>query len=475
MIATYLVLLLQCVQLAAVEARTHPATNSPPKTSGLPCPRKTLEVEDGLQHITSNRCTRLALGGAPVTNEQAVALAAALRDNTALTHLNLGNMLGKKLPVSTQGKVHFEWEGKPWLDSAGLVLVLDAIHETKLQNFYLGRNEIGHDAAAALAKLLKATKTITDLQVVGTEIGVTGTQTIANALRNSESSPLRSLSLKACEIGPEGAVYLSEALGHSDSVPLTTLDIGSNAIGNGGAEALGDMLENNTSLLVLGLYGNEIGKAGVESLRRGLTTNSHLHTLYLVNNHLSAPGAKALNLLLKTNVGLTHVYCAGNGFGQKGASLMLDALRNNALLQELSFGVGDWGWEGHNEMKSLLSRNMAWSKAGTINKEIIRLSGAHCMHSKARLGKVEAALEACSNTGREVDTNISGLVGLVDQFETVPEFKKAMRECALTSQARLEKAESALDACVSKTIGTEEDEESWFADDEEMQDTDFTH
>jgi Ran GTPase-activating protein (RanGAP) involved in mRNA processing and transport len=367
--------------------------------------------------ISENRCARLALSGDPVSADQATALAAALRTNTALTHLNLGNVLGKKVPVSTKGEVRFEYEGKPWLDSAGLVQVLASVPEN-VQNFYLGRNQMDAAASAALAALVRRSSSIVDLQVVGADMDFAGAEAVAAALRApapAGGSALRSLSLKACELGPEGAVVLAQALGQAGAgtigAGLTKLDLGSNAVGNGGAEAVGEMLEGNAALEVLGLFGNEIGVAGVAALRRGLSANTRLHTLYLVNNHLGARGAKELGALLRANVGLTHVYCAGNGMGAKGAAHLLSALRTNALVQELSFGVGDWKWQGHSEVGALLARNKAWAAAGAVNKEVIQLY--HRQNQQARLDKVEAALDSC--IGKLARANGGGQDGEADE------------------------------------------------------------
>ena len=97
----------------------------------------------------------------------------------------------------------------------------------KLQELYLGDNNIGPDGAKYLAE----------------------------ALRHSNCK-LQTLDLSDNNIGDDGAKYLAEALRHSNC-KLQTLHLGNNNIGDAGAEAFADVLRyDNRTLKTLNLYGN---------------------------------------------------------------------------------------------------------------------------------------------------------------------------------------------------------------------------
>lgn len=56
-------------------------------------------------------------------------------------------------------------------------------------------------------------------------------------------------------------------------------------MGDRGARAIGRMLQSNTMLKQLYLWGNNIGDDGVMVLAAGLRKNSALEELYLNDNH----------------------------------------------------------------------------------------------------------------------------------------------------------------------------------------------
>jgi Ran GTPase-activating protein (RanGAP) involved in mRNA processing and transport len=360
------------------------------------CPKKSLGAMESLKFIVENKCTKLQLSGEPVDVGQAMALAAVLGMNTALTRFSFGNPIGQRDAKASAGEVSFERTAKNWMDGDGLVALIKALENTQLESVYIGVNGFNDAAVAATADLIQSTKsTIKELHLVGPVIGPESTKTLAAALKNS-APQLETFAMKDCDVGSSGTVYLAQAL--VDHPHLTTLDLGANNIGNAGAEALGEMLSHNNKLHTLGLYGAQIGVAGMRALARGLTVNRALRTIYLVKNKLGVKGAKVLAAVLGTNFGLTHIYCAGSGVGYKGANLLLEALDRNALLQELSFGVGDWHWDKQHLLEQKLNRNKRWAEAGALNMEVIAMY--HQASLLAKIEKLEDALDECTLQSR---------------------------------------------------------------------------
>ena len=137
------------------------------------------------------------------------------------------------------------------------------------------------------------TQTLTTLDLGYNQIGNTGAQNLADALRNNTVILILSLHLD------NTYTYLNFF-----SQTLTTLDLNENYIGNKGAQHLADALQNNTVILILCLHLDN--------------TYTHLHfftqtltTLELNNNHI----------------------------GDKGAQHLADALRNNTVILILSLSL----------------------------------------------------------------------------------------------------------------------------------------
>ena len=88
-------------------------------------------------------------------------------------------------------------------------------------------------------------------------IGNKGSQFLSKYIKASKS--LSSLNLWDNQIGDDGAKYLAEGI--KDSKSLSELDLGINRIGPDGAKYLAEGIKASKSLASLDLYGNSISKA----------------------------------------------------------------------------------------------------------------------------------------------------------------------------------------------------------------------
>ena len=138
-----------------------------------------------------------------------------------------------------------------------------------------------------------------------------------------------------------------------------------------------------------------------------------------MNNALGPKGAMALAKALPRNLGLEKLYAAGCGIGDSGASWFLGALERNAFLQELSFGVGDWHWNGHERVAELLARNKAW--AGTIDRDLLALYAGGGKGAGAREEKLEMALDECRAEVANLKRSAGSAGGELDSDGLTPE------------------------------------------------------
>ena len=125
-----------------------------------------------------------------------------------------------------------------------------------------------------------------------------------------------------------GAVALAQGL-HHNSTP-TELKMSNNSISDAGAVAVAQALHHNFTSTGLYLSNNGISDAGAVALAQALHHNSTLTELYLPTNSISDAGAVALAEALHHNSTLTKLYLYGNdGIGEEGIRQLVQALTVN--------------------------------------------------------------------------------------------------------------------------------------------------
>ena len=130
-----------------------------------------------------------------------------------------------------------------------------------------------------------------------------------------------------------GAIALAQGL-HHNSTP-TELKMSNNSISDAGAVAVAQALHHNCTSTGLYLSNNGISDAGAVALAQALHLNSTLTELYLSNNSISDAGAVALAEALHHNSTLTKLYVYGNdGIGEEGTRQLVQALTVNTSMME---------------------------------------------------------------------------------------------------------------------------------------------
>jgi len=232
------------------------------------------KILDDLRH---NRVTNLNLPYQGINTEQAMQIAAALKDNKSLTKLYLmGNQIG----------------------DAGAKEIAAALKDNKsLTKLHLGGNKIGDEGAKDIAAALKVNESLTKLYLWGNKIGAAGAKEIAAALKDNKS--LTELGLGDNQIGDAGAKDIAAAL--KDNKSLTELDLGGNKIGDEGAKDIAAALKVNESLTKLYLWGNKIGAAGAKEIADALKVNKSLTKLDLRNNQIGDELQSQIQTLIQRN------------------------------------------------------------------------------------------------------------------------------------------------------------------------------
>jgi len=278
--------------------------------------------EDGIGAYTSNginaiccalrvngSLTSLLIGWNQIGPDGGKAIAKALRFKSSLTSLDLGfNHIGIEAGVAIAEALA--------VNNVLTSLVLSA-------NTLGGHNEVGPDYDSddsddyhlqrfvidtswvfALAAALKASSSLTSLEIGYNEIGPEGGVAIAEALKVNCS--LTSLYLATNQLGPEGGVAVAKALRVNNS--LTNLDLRNIGLGNRGATAIAEALKVNVSLTSINLRANDIGIGigtdGGVIIAEALKVNRSLTSLYISSNNIGPEGGKAVAEALGVNYSL---------------------------------------------------------------------------------------------------------------------------------------------------------------------------
>jgi hypothetical protein len=227
------------------------------------------------------------------------------------------------------------------IGDAAVALAEALKYNTALTALHLSTNQIGDAGATALAEALKINAVLTTLDLDSNQIGVAGATALAEALKINTA--LTTVYLTYNQIGDAGATALAEAL--KINTALTTLYLTYNQIGDAGATALANMLFDNMILTKLDLSNNGNSTAGnyISSCAavafndvlvfQGSQEGQGLRYLYLTTNRIGdvavaklIQGSESWHDDLKVSVGNNpiercdtkgKVTCDGGGSGLK--------------------------------------------------------------------------------------------------------------------------------------------------------------
>ena len=243
---------------------------------------------------------------------------------------------------------------------------------------HLNMRRAGFDdmQAKALGEILRSNHTLTGLCLAQNKITSIGIVALADALRSNKV--LKNLNIELNNIGDEGAKVLGKVLQSNHT--LTHLSIAHNGITHIGVEALADALRSNKILKNLDIGGNNIGDEGAKVLGKVLQSNHTLTHLSIAHNGITHIGVEALADALRSNKILKNLDITGNTIGDEGAKVLGKVLQSNHTLTHLSI-AGNWithigvealaeALKSHKSLKDLNIRNnyIVGEKAEALRK-----------------------------------------------------------------------------------------------------------
>ena len=281
-----------------------------------------LIVQKSTEALTQDmKVTILDLSNVKLRDIDLQSLAGALQENAILTSLILENCS---------------------MDDNGFEHIATGLCEAKdipLAKLYLRTNALGDTSVDSLCQFLESNSTLEKLDLSRNSIGTAGGVAIFNSFHRNRVSRIRCLNLS-----------------HNEIVDLDE--------GNFGVRAL---LSKNRTLRVLNLEGNLIHDEGAQSLAKGIHTNDTtvLERLYLGWNGIGDDGTIALAKMLEENTSMRVLGLGENEIKNAGARALLTAMDFNTTVREIS---GLWRNQIDRRFIIVAIRRLLLSHDGTDNQ-----------------------------------------------------------------------------------------------------------
>jgi Ran GTPase-activating protein (RanGAP) involved in mRNA processing and transport len=205
-----------------------------------------------------------------------------------------------------------------------------------LEHLGIANNSIGPEAGAEIADALKGNICLLTLRIGSNQLGVRGGRAFAEAL--SANHYLSTLELNNNNLQAEATTAIASSLRDKNKT-LTRFDTENNAIGVEGLQALAGVLEVNRKLKLLSLQGNGIEPGTGDLFGRALGNNGVVTTIWLDGGELSGD---AIGDMLQKNATLEVL-----GFAGSVSSAVIDSIRTAlaestvSQLQTVHFGSAD--------------------------------------------------------------------------------------------------------------------------------------
>jgi hypothetical protein len=220
---------------------------------------------------------------------------------------------------------------------------------------------VKNESMRAFSFAIVNSRTLTKLNFAYTEMGNDGAAALAAALAASTS--MTTLNLACNHIGDEGAIAIASAFATSPT--LTTLNLNDNKIGPSGAVAIAAALGRMTKLK---MRGNDVGDGGAVALAFAVGRSETMKRLDINRNRIGDDGAVALAKALTLSKTMTALRLDLNDIGDVGATALAVAVEKSMALIDLDLSLNRIGNEGAKALiaSAAKSRSMTTMRIGRV-------------------------------------------------------------------------------------------------------------
>ncbi|EED92186.1 hypothetical protein THAPSDRAFT_262646 [Thalassiosira pseudonana CCMP1335] len=310
---------------------------------------------------------RLSLRNSNVDDTELSSLSLALVDNTAVTHLWLGDnnitSEGAEYLIGTLESnntiVYVELEGNRGIDDDIVSSISLALVDNKsITHLNLANNAITTDGAESTLQSLEANDpSLVDLMLDDVDLVQSPeAEPILDAL--AANKHVTSLSLNNTCFDDSLIATLSLAL--VDNRSITHISLRDNKITSEGCEYLMGTLDSNTKIIHLDLTGNPTDLAqspDAEPLVDALAGNSVVTSLSFNNTGFDDSLIAALSLALVDNESITHISLKGNNITSEGCEYLMGTLDSNTTLTKVELDGKGLSREDESALFEALANN----------------------------------------------------------------------------------------------------------------------
>ena len=217
-------------------------------------------------------------------------------------------------------------------------------HNTKLQELYLGMNNLQSEGIINIIKQLQGVSYLTTFDISNNKIGKEAADDIAAVL--SHNIKLRHLDLYGNNLQSEGVIKVMKGLQNVST--LHSFSIYRNDVSESAADDIAIVLSHNSKLQVLYLGENKLQSKGAVKIAKGLQKVSNLTALDISHNNISTEAADDIAALLSHNTNLEELYLGGNNLQSAGALKVAKGLQNVLHLRTLTMHdnyISEAAWE----------------------------------------------------------------------------------------------------------------------------------
>ena len=288
--------------------------------------------------INSTSLTLLDLSSNSIGFNGIRTLADALKYCTNLTSLDLsGNLIGddgtKALASVLKGRSNLLSLKIHRNDINGFNAVADIIKKcSKMHTLEIGPS----DFASGIKPLSQCLKKCSDLKILSLRqacIGQEGIKSLAKGLKKSKA--LSEIDVHGNDIGDGGGIKAIASMLKICGSNLHALDIAKNNLGKDGAKALSGGIKPCCNLSKLIIADNSLGEDGSQALVKAISCCSNLHILDISRNSIGNNGIKALAVAIKCCINLHTLDVSHNRIKNDGSAALASAINQHSRLHTL--------------------------------------------------------------------------------------------------------------------------------------------
>ena len=318
-----------------------------------------IKIANSLQNIS--HLTVFDMQNNHFTKEAAESISAVLFHNTKLQQLWIGGndiqtegaiKVAKSLRRTTHLTV-FDMQNNNITKEAADDIATVLSQNPKLQQLWIGGNILESAGAVKIAKSLNNMNDLVVFDMENTNITGEAVEDIATVLFHN--AKLQQLWLGRNSLFTSGAIKIAKSL--QNITDLSVFDFRNNSIAEGAANDIATVVFSNAKLEQLWLGGNNLKTVGSIKIMKALQISIHLTVFDMRNNNITEEAADDIATVLLYNMKLQQLWLGGNSLQTSGAIKIAKSLQHMIYLVVFDMEENNINKEASDDIATVLFHN----------------------------------------------------------------------------------------------------------------------